>query len=125
MDMRALIVDDSRSIRSYVRHLLERQGLECIEAENGQCALKTMEQCGTCDLALVDVNMPVMGGLECVKAMRSNPVMKSMKIMMVTSAADHAFIEAALEAGADEYLMKPFDAEALMGKLQMIGLAQG
>jgi two-component system chemotaxis response regulator CheY len=64
-----------------------------------------------------------MGGLECVKAMRSNPAMKSMKIMMVTSEADHAFIEAALEAGADEYLMKPFDAEALIGKLQMIGLA--
>ncbi len=121
--MRALIVDDSRSIRSYVRQLLEKQGLECIEAEDGQRALTAMQQCGSCDLALVDVNMPVMDGLECVKAMRGNPETKSMKIMMVTSEADHALIEAALEAGADEYLMKPFDAAALLCKLQMIGIA--
>lgn len=121
--MRALIVDDSRSIRSYVRLLLEKQGLECIEAEDGQRALAAMHKYGSCELALVDVNMPVMGGLECVKAIRSLPEMKSMKIMMVTSEADHAFIEAALEAGADEYLMKPFDASALLGKLQMIGIA--
>lgn len=120
--MRALIVDDSRSIRSYVRLLLEKQGVECIEAEDGQSALAMMQE-HSCDLALVDVNMPVMGGLECVKAMRGNPMSSSMKIMMVTSEADHALIEAALEAGADEYLMKPFDADALKGKLQMIGIA--
>lgn len=121
--MRALIVDDSRSIRSYVRLLLEKQGLECIEAEDGQDALAAMRRCGVCDLALIDVNMPVMGGLECVKAMRGDPAMKSMKIMMVTSEADYGLIESALEAGADEYLMKPFDAVALICKLQMIGIA--
>src|SRR5579862_5850045 len=118
--MRALIVDDSRSIRSYVRLLLEKQGLECVEAENGQEALAVVERCGSCDLALVDVNMPVMNGLECVKAMRSMPAMDSMKIMMVTTEAEHTLIESALAAGADEYLMKPFDAAALVGKLQMI-----
>jgi two-component system chemotaxis response regulator CheY len=121
--MRALIVDDSRSIRRYVRHLLERHGLECVEAEDGEGALEAMEKCGVCDFALVEVDMPIMGGLACVKAMRCDPAMKSMKIVMVTSEADHAFIEAALEAGADEYLLKPFDAEALISKLQMIGLA--
>jgi two-component system, chemotaxis family, chemotaxis protein CheY len=120
--MRALIVDDSRPIRRYVRHLLEQQGVECLEADNGQSALAAMERCA-CDLALVDVNMPVMGGLECVKAMRGHPQMRSMKILMVTSEADHVFIEAALEAGADEYLMKPFDADTLICKLQMIGCA--
>jgi two-component system, chemotaxis family, chemotaxis protein CheY len=123
--MRALIVDDSRSIRSYVRVLLEKQGLECIEAENGQVALAMLKRCGVCDLAIVDVNMPVMGGLECVKTMRSFPEMKSMKIMMVTTEADHALIDAALEVGADEYLMKPFDTSALLSKLQMIGVARG
>lgn len=121
--MRALIVDDSRSIRSYMRLLLEKHGLECIEAEDGQRALAAMQQFGACDLALVDVNMPVMGGLECVKAMRSLPEMSTMKIMMVTSEADHALIEAALEAGADEYLLKPFDTAALISKMQMIGIA--
>jgi len=122
--MRALIVDDSRSIRSYVRLLLERRGLECIEAGDGREALAAMQECGACDLALVDINMPVMGGLECVKAIRNLPQMNSMKIMMVTSDADHASIQAALEAGADEYLMKPFDAAGLVGKLQMIGICK-
>jgi two-component system chemotaxis response regulator CheY len=96
-----------------------------MEAENGQVALDILKRCGICDLALVDVNMPVMGGLECVKTMRGFPEMKSMKIMMVTTEADHALIDAALEAGADEYLMKPFDVSALISKLQMIGIAQG
>jgi two-component system chemotaxis response regulator CheY len=121
--MRALIVDDSRYIRSYLRSILEEQGAECVEAENGQLALVAIEEADPCDLALVDVNMPVMGGLECVKAMRSNPKMRLLKILMVTTEADHAFIEAALEAGADEYLMKPFDEAALIEKLQMIGIA--
>jgi|SRR5215467_13557719 len=121
--MRALIVDDSRSIRSYVRLLLERQGIDCVEAENGAAALAVMKEHGLCDLALVDINMPVMGGLECVKKMRSSRAMDSMKIMMVTTEADHALIEEALIAGADEYLMKPFDSAALIGKLQMIGIA--
>ncbi|HLH33160.1 MAG TPA: response regulator [Alloacidobacterium sp.] len=120
--MRALIVDDSRSIRGYLRLLLEKQGIECVEAENGQAAFTAIEQHGLCDIALVDLNMPVMGGLECVKTMRSLPAMDSMKIMMVTTETDHTLIEAALEAGADEYLMKPFDSDALTGKLQMIGI---
>jgi len=123
MSKRALIVDDSRSIRSYVRLLLERQGFECLEAENGQEALAVLKDRGPCDVALIDVNMPVMGGLECVRAMRRIAEMDSMKIMMVTTEADHALIEQALEAGADEYLMKPFGADVLTGKLQMIGVA--
>jgi two-component system chemotaxis response regulator CheY len=123
--MRALIVDDSRYIRSYLRSILEEQGVECVEAENGKLALAVMEQYDSCDLALVDVNMPIMGGLECVKALRANPKMMPLKILMVTTEADHSFIEAALDAGADEYLMKPFDEAALMDKLQMIGIAQG
>jgi two-component system chemotaxis response regulator CheY len=117
--MRALIVDDSRYIRSYLRSLLEALGFECLEAENGEIALAAIRGC---DLALVDVNMPVMGGLECVRAIRSKPELNSLRIMMVTTEADHTFIEAALEAGADEYLMKPFDAAALADKLQMIGI---
>ncbi|HYK37997.1 response regulator [Alloacidobacterium sp.] len=123
MSKRALIVDDSRSIRSYVRLLLERQRFECLEAENGQEALAVLKDRGPCDFALIDVNMPVMGGLECVRAMRRTAEMDSMKIMMVTTEADHALIEQALEAGADEYLMKPFGADVLTGKLQMIGVA--
>ena len=121
--MHALIVDDSRYIRSYLRSLLEERGVACVEAENGELALDALKERSDWDFALVDVNMPVMGGLECVRAMRSNPKLNSLRIMMVTTEADHAFIEAALEAGADEYLMKPFDASSLTEKLQIIGIA--
>ncbi|HEX3436331.1 MAG TPA: response regulator [Pseudacidobacterium sp.] len=120
--MRALIVDDSGFIRNYLHGLLEGRGLECVEADNGQAAIDAVAKSGSFDLALVDVNMPVMNGLEFVKALRENLQQKETKVVMVTTEADHAFIEAALEAGADEYLMKPFDEASLMEKLQMIGL---
>jgi two-component system chemotaxis response regulator CheY len=122
--MRALIVDDSRFIRDYLRSLLEDHGIECVEAENGQLGLAAIAERGPCELALVDMNMPVMGGLEFVKAIRSNRRMKDLKILMVTTEAENSFIEAALDAGADEYLMKPFDDAALLDKLQMIGFVQ-
>jgi two-component system chemotaxis response regulator CheY len=121
--MKALIVDDSSFIRSFLRALLESHALECVEAENGQVALDILAG-STFGLALVDVNMPVMNGLEFVKRLRGNPEYKDMKVVMVTTEADHAFIEAALEFGADEYLMKPFDEESLLEKLQMVGLRQ-
>jgi two-component system chemotaxis response regulator CheY len=123
--MRALIVDDSRFIRDYLRSLLEKHGVECFETENGQQALTAIELHGPYEVALVDMNMPVMGGLECVQAMRGNPRMASLKILMVTTEAENACIEAALDAGADEYLMKPFDDAALMDKLRMIGVVKG
>jgi two-component system chemotaxis response regulator CheY len=122
--MRALIVDDSRFIRDYLRSLLEKHGVECVEAENGQLALAAIEQ-GSYEVALVDMNMPVMGGIECVKALRGNPQMTPLKILMVTTEAENACMEAALDAGADEYLMKPFDDAALMDKLRMIGVVAG
>lgn len=121
--MRALIVDDSRYIRSFLRSLLEERGVDCIEAEHGKMALTMLEQHRDLELALVDVNMPIMGGLDCVRAIRGDRRMDSVRIMMVTTEADHCFIESALEAGADEYLMKPFDAAALAEKLQIIGIA--
>jgi two-component system chemotaxis response regulator CheY len=66
----------------------------------------------------------VMNGLELVKVLRRLPEYSAMKIVMVTTEADHAYIEAALAAGADEYLMKPFDEESLFEKIHMVGLAR-
>lgn len=120
--MHALIVDDSRFIRDYLRSLLEQHGMTCVEAEDGQQALLAIEQ-ESFAVALVDMNMPVMGGLEFVKIVRSSSHRNDLRILMVTTEADNVFIEAALDAGADEYLMKPFDDAALMDKLQMIGIA--
>ena len=121
--MRALIVDDSRFIRQYMRQLLERIGLPCEEATDGLEALKLLETADAFDFMLIDVNMPHMNGLECVKALREAGLHPPMKVMMVTTEADNSFICRALEYGADEFLMKPFTPESLRDKLVMLGLA--
>jgi two-component system, chemotaxis family, chemotaxis protein CheY len=121
--MRALIVDDSRFVRGFLRGMLEEKGIECVEAADGRAALDILHQSDSFDLALVDWNMPVMNGLEMLTAIRAEGY-KGIKVLMVTTEAENDFIERALDAGADEYLMKPFDEEALADKLAMLGLAE-
>ena len=121
--MKALIVDDSRFIRQHMRQLLERIGVTCEEAANGREALEVLKNSAAFDFMLVDANMPEMSGLECVKALRDAGLQAPMKVMMVTTEADSAFICRALEYGADEFLMKPFTPESLREKLAMMGLA--
>jgi two-component system chemotaxis response regulator CheY len=119
--MRALIVDDSSFIREYLKHLLHRMGVACEEAVNGSHALTVLAEAESFDLMLLDVNMPVMDGLECVKALRDARLGPDMKVMMVTTEADHAFITKALDNGADEFLMKPFTPESLREKMLLLG----
>jgi two-component system chemotaxis response regulator CheY len=121
--MRALIVDDSSFIREYLRHLLNRMGVACEEAADGGAALKVLSAQQEFDLMLLDVNMPVMSGLECVKALRQARLQPAMKVMMVTTEADNSFISKALDNGADEFLMKPFTPESLREKMMLLGLA--
>jgi two-component system chemotaxis response regulator CheY len=125
--MRALIVDDSRFVRGFLRGMLEERGIECTEAADGQAGLEQLNaqaQAGTpVDLALIDWNMPVMDGLEMLKQLRAAGF-TAMKVMMVTTEAENDFIIRALDAGADEYLMKPFDDEALCEKLAMLSLVE-
>ncbi len=121
--MRALIVDDSRFVRGYLRGLLEEKGIECEEAADGQAGMDQLHSDEPFDLALVDWNMPVMNGLEMLKQLRTEGY-SGMKVMMVTTEAENDFILRALDAGADEYLMKPFDDEALTEKLAMLGLVE-
>jgi len=125
--MRALIVDDSRFVRSFLRRMLEGRGIECAEAGDGQAGLDqlhaSVDAGSSFDLALVDWNMPVMDGLEMLKRLRAEGF-AAMKVMMVTTEAENDFIIRALDAGADEYLMKPFDDEALSEKLAMLGLVE-
>ena len=121
--MRALIVDDSRFVRDYLRGLLEEKGIECDEAADGQSALSRIHESEEFDLALVDWNMPVMNGLDMLKNLRAEGY-HDVKVMMVTTEAENDFILRALDAGADEYLMKPFDSEALSEKLAMLGLEE-
>ena len=121
--MRSLIVDDSRFVRGYLRGLLEEKGIECEEAGDGQQALQRLRESMPFDLVLLDWNMPVMNGLDMLIEMRSTGY-DDAKVMMVTTEAENDFIVRALNAGADEYLMKPFDDEALTEKLALLGLVE-
>lgn len=120
--MRTLIVDDSSFIREYLRQLLRRLDTEYAEAGNGADALNVLRSDQRFDLMLVDVNMPVMNGLECVQRLRNEGLAPGMKVMMVTTEADHALIEQALDFGADEFLMKPFTVRSLQEKLMLVDL---
>lgn len=117
-----LIVDDSRVIRKVSRHILESLEFSVDEACDGQEALL---QCAAAmpDLILLDWNMPVMSGIEFIKHLRERSDGKAPKVVFCTTENDVAHIRAAIEAGADEYVMKPFDRETLQIKLQLIGIA--
>ena len=121
--MRALIVDDSRFVRGLLRGLLEERGIECEEAADGEAGMDRLHGGAHFDLALLDWNMPVMDGLEMLKQLRVEGF-DGIKVMMVTTEAENNFILRALEAGADEYLMKPFDEQGLNDKLAMLGLVE-
>jgi two-component system chemotaxis response regulator CheY len=121
--MRALIVDDSRFVREYLRKLLEGKGIECEEASDGRSGLRHLQESDPFDVAFVDWNMPVMDGLDMLRSLRAEGYV-DVKVMMVTTEAEDDFILRSLDAGADEYLMKPFDNEALTEKLAMLGFVE-
>ena len=116
-----LIVDDSRIIRKVARQIFEMIGYSCDEAENGQMALdiclKTLP-----DLILLDWNMPVMNGLEFIRALRAKPDGQKPTVIFCTKENDLAHIQEALAAGANEYIMKPFDADIIRSKLDQLEL---
>jgi two-component system chemotaxis response regulator CheY len=101
---------------------LKSLGFEVTEAGDGREALDAIAAKGPFELALVDWNMPVMDGLEFVCTARTNPANQDMRIMMVTTETEHTQVTRALEAGASEYLMKPFPPEAIAEKLVLLGL---
>lgn len=115
-----LIVDDSKVIRKVARHILETMEFNVSEAADGQEALDHVmhEQP---DVILLDWNMPVMSGMDFLRAYRSTIVAPNAKVIFCTTENGVAHIQAAIEAGADEYVMKPFDRETLQSKLQIVG----
>jgi two-component system chemotaxis response regulator CheY len=119
---RCLIVDDSRVIRKVSRHIVESFEFEVSEAENGQDALAQCKE-ALPDLILLDWNMPVMNGIEFIGALRRLSGGSQPKVVFCTTENDVAHIREAIEAGADEYVMKPFDHDTLQMKLQLIGAA--
>ncbi len=120
--MRALVIDDSRAMRRIVGSILAGFGYEVRDAGNGREGLDVLNEGWVPDLATVDWNMPVMDGLQFVAAVRSNPAWRSITLMMVTSESEHTQIVRALAAGAHEYVIKPFTADAMRDKLALLGL---
>ena len=116
-----LIVDDSRVVRKVARRILEDLKFECLEAEDGQKAVEA------CELAmpyviLLDWNMPIMSGIEFLEALRKMPNGTNPKVVFCTTENDMNFIQRAIQAGADEYIMKPFDNEIIESKFKQIGV---
>ena len=120
--MRALVIDDSRAMRRIVSGALAGYGYETREAGHGQEALDVLREGWVPELCTIDWNMPVMDGLQFVSAVRSNPAWRAVTLMMVTSESEHGQIVRALAAGAHEYVIKPFTADALADKLALLGL---
>ena len=121
--MRALVVDDSRAIRSIIGKSVKELGFEVFEAGHGIEALECLRTHGVVELALVDWNMPEMNGFDFLVAARANPAWRDMIILMVTTETEMSQMQRALEAGANEYVMKPFTKDVLREKLQLVGLA--
>ena len=117
-----LIVDDSKVIRMVARRILEGLDFAIAEAADGQ---KAIESCKAKmpDAILLDWNMPVMNGIEFIGALIRLEGGAQPKVVFCTTENDVAHIREAIEAGADEYVMKPFDHDTLQMKLQLIGAA--
>lgn len=123
--MKALVVDDSKAIRSIIGKHLKALGFEVVEADSGIDALVALKKMGGADIALLDWNMPEMDGFEFLRRVRADAEFSELRVMMVTTESEMTQVARALEAGANEYLMKPFTKEALYEKLVLLGLDPG
>lgn len=117
-----LVVDDSKVIRKVARHILETLAFTVSEAGDGREALDSCIASAP-DVILLDWNMPVMSGMDFLRALRDTPLTSRPKVVFCTTENGSAHIRAAIEAGADEYVMKPFDRDTLESKLQLVGAA--
>ena len=121
MSHTCLVVDDSRVVRKVARRILEAHGYVVVEAADGQEALNSC-RAGLPDCVLLDWNMPVMDGLAFLKALRTEFGAANPPVVFCTTENDMAHIAQAIENGAQEYIMKPFDEEILLSKFAQVGL---
>lgn len=115
-----LIVDDSRVVRKLARLMLEGLDFECTEAEDGPQAI-ALAKAALPDVVFLDWNMPQMSGIEFMRQLRLLPGGKAPKIVVCSVYNEMSYIKEALDAGADEYIMKPFDNDIVVSKLQIVG----
>ncbi|MGJ4946718.1 response regulator [Bradyrhizobium sp. HKCCYLS1011] len=118
-----LVVDDSSVVRKIARRILEEMAFEVVEAEDGEQALEICQR-GLPDAVLLDWNMPVMDGYDFLGRLRRLPGGEGPKVVFCTTENDIDHISRALNAGANEYIMKPFDKDIVSAKFQEVGLIQ-
>jgi two-component system chemotaxis response regulator CheY len=116
-----LVVDDSKVVRMVARKILEELGFEVAEAEDGQIALD-MSMESMPDVVLLDWNMPVMSGIEYLRALRVTDEGKKPVVVFCTTENDMSHIQEGIAAGANEYIMKPFDSDIIQSKFVQTGL---
>jgi two-component system chemotaxis response regulator CheY len=121
--MRGLVLDDSKTMRMILRHTLSVIGFEVVEAANGWEGLQKLKNMIPPDIVTVDWEMPEMDGLSFIRWVREQADYRSMPLVMVTTKNNMDQVATALEAGANEYIMKPFTEELFREKLQLLGLA--
>lgn len=120
--MHALVVDDSQTIRLILRKYLGKIGFDVVEAADGVEGIARLREMSQTDLVLVDWNMPNMSGVDFVRTVRAIRQYDSLPLVMVTTNTELDQIASALEAGANEYIMKPFTQDVIRGKLELLGL---
>jgi len=123
MTKKALVVDDAKVVRISLGRIMTALGFEVLEAANGQLAQEQMQEHDDISVVLLDWNMPVMNGYDFLVALRSDPkYIAKPRVIMVTTETGMPSMLKALAAGADEYIMKPFDKEMVMDKLEIVGI---
>jgi two-component system, chemotaxis family, chemotaxis protein CheY len=120
--MQALVIDDSRATRRIVGQYLKELGFDILEAGDGQQALDVLDENGQPDVVVVDWNMPVMNGLDFIKAVRSNKANRDLPIIMLTTETEMERMALAFLAGVNEYIMKPFSRTMIEEKLSILGI---
>lgn len=120
--MNALIVDDSDAVRGMLVEHLSRLGFAVEQAANGMEALALAARMQTLAIMLLDWDMPGMDGLEVLRRLRAEASTRELPVVMLTTEHELPFVESALNAGASEYLMKPFDAQTVLEKLLLLGV---
>lgn len=120
--MKVLVVDDSRAIRLILSQMLRALGCVVEEASHGREALQRLEAHKDTNLVMVDWNMPEMNGLQLLEALKNDDRFSELRRMMVTTESEMAYIAKAIEAGAHEYVMKPFTIAVIQDKLRVLGL---
>ncbi len=120
--MQALVVDDSAAVRNLLSERLTQLGFQVEQAATGFEALARIQAMPHLTVVLLDWTMPGMDGLEVLRRVRAEGRYTTVPVVMVTTEGELPFVDDAFNAGASEYLMKPFDAQTLLEKLLLLGV---